>query len=200
MSRRLHRICTQRADEGFSLPELLVVLLVGGVLAAIALATTKSAVTTLNSSSAMDTLKARLNVAREAAISRQRDVVVTFVGTNVVRFFVVNPDATQTQIDEARMEGDVTFTTFAGQGTVNDPQVPWCNDGANAFRILNGIATLRFNSDGALINSANRQIVSGCLYIGKPGSPATARALSVFGTTGRSRAFNFANASAGWSH
>lgn len=195
MRRELHGIRQLRAEDGFTLIEILVVAALGACLLAFAVFTTGNGLTAFKASGAMDALRSRLQVARDTAISRQRDVQLTFVDNKTLRFFVVNPDGTQTQVDELVLEGDTTFTTFAGQAAAPDA---WCVDVANGFRNMNNQLTLRFNSEGALVDSATRNLVSGCLYLGKPNAPPTARAISVFGPTGRTRTYKWSNAA--WVH
>jgi prepilin-type N-terminal cleavage/methylation domain-containing protein len=190
MRRELHGIRQLRAEGGFTLIEIMIVVALGACLMAFAVFSAGNGLTAFKASSAMDALRARLQVARDTAISRQRDVQLTFVGNNRLRFSVVNPDGTLTQVDELFLEGDTTFTTFAGQAAAPDT---WCTNVANGFRNMNGLLTLRFNSDGALVDSATRNIVSGCLYLGKPNAPPTARAVSLFGATGRARTYKWSN-------
>jgi prepilin-type N-terminal cleavage/methylation domain-containing protein len=193
---RLRRTRRHRSEQGFSVLELLLVIAIGGTVMGIALFSTKYARAAFQANGAMETLKSRMLAAREMAIARQRDIAIAFIGTDTVRFMMINPDATTTQVDELTMEGKVIFTTFNGQGAPADQT--WCTDGANAFRVLNGQGTLRFNSDGALVDAVTRNIVSGCLYVGKANDPETARAISLFGATGRARTYKFM--SAAWVH
>jgi prepilin-type N-terminal cleavage/methylation domain-containing protein len=195
MRRELHGIRQVRAESGFTLIEIMVVVALGACLMAFAVLSAGNGLTAFKASSAMDALRARLQVARDTAISRQRDVQLTFVDARTLRFSVVNPDGTLTQFDELVLEGDTNFVRFAGQAAAPDG---WCTDVANGFANMNNQLTLRFNSNGAMIDSATRNMVSGCFYLGKPNTPPTARAISLFGPTGRARTYKWSNSS--WAH
>jgi prepilin-type N-terminal cleavage/methylation domain-containing protein len=189
LSRRPQAIQNRAASSaGFTILELLLVIAIGVTLAAFGLIRIQGGLAAFRANGSMSTLKAKLQSARELAISRQRDIAITINGTTGVTFYVVNPDATQTQVDKMEFESGVTFTTFGGQGTPSDT---WCSDAANLFRNLNTKTTLRFNSDGALIDSTTRNIVSGCFYMGRAGEPETSRSVSLFGGTGRARTYKW---------
>lgn len=192
---RLRRTYRHRSDQGFSVLEILIVVAIGATVMGMALFTSRHARASFQTNAAMDLLKSRMLTARETAIARQRDVQIVFAG-NTVNFLMINPDATTTPVNSLVMEGRVTLTTFAGQGAPTDQT--WCTDVTNAFRVLNNQATLRFNSDGALIDSVTRNIVSGCLFLGTPNEPQTARAISVFGASGRTRTYKWG--STDWVH
>jgi hypothetical protein len=102
-------------------------------------------------------------------------------------------------VDAIALEGGMTFATFTGQGAPA-LETPCTQPVAtNAFANLNGLATLRFNSDGALIDSATRLPVSGCLYLGSANNdPATSRSISLLGATGRARTYRWSNTT--WVH
>jgi len=91
------------------------------------------------------------------------------------------------------------FTTFSGQGAPA-AEVPCTQTLAvNPYKNLNGMANLRFNSDGAMIDSTTRLPVSGCLYLGNADTnAATARSIGMFGTTGRARTYRWSNTT--WVH
>jgi Tfp pilus assembly protein FimT len=183
---------------GFTVIELLIVMSLGIALAAFAVFQSRAGMSTFRANSAMNSLKAKLNSTREMAMSRQRDIKITFNGTNGVDFFMVNPDASLTKVDNVALEGGSTFVSTFDQLTGKTNLDSWCTDSKNLFANLDGQTTLRFNSDGALIDGTTRQLVSGCMYIGVSGTNSTARAISLFGSTGRMRTYRYV--ASAWVH
>jgi Tfp pilus assembly protein FimT len=177
---------------------LLLVIAIGMTLCAFGLVRTQAGMAAFRANGAMSSLKSKLQFVRELAISRQRDIKLTYNGTNGINFFQINPDATETQVDTLVLEGFTVFTTFGGQNAPDPANAQWCTDALNTFRNLNTQNTLRFNSDGALIDSTDRKLVSGCFYLGKTGDPTTARSISMFGATGRARTYRWSNTT--WIH
>ncbi len=198
MSRRIHTIHKSGRQAGFTVIELLIVMALGILLCAYATVQTRQGMATFRANGAMNAVKAKLNSIRETAMSRERDITIQFNGTNGIDFFMVNPDASLTKIDNVTLEGSNTFVSTFSTLTGTTALDTWCTDGTNTWANLTTKTTLRFNSDGALIDGATRKLVSGCFYLGVSGTNTTARAISVFGATGRMRTYRYVGTS--WTH
>jgi prepilin-type N-terminal cleavage/methylation domain-containing protein len=198
VSRRTDTLHKSSRQAGFTVIELLIVIGLGVLLCAYATVQTRQGLSAFRANGAMNAVKAKLNSIRETAMSRERDITIQFNGTNGIDFFMVNPDASLTKIDNVTLEGTNTFVSTFSSLTGTTALDTWCTDGANTWANLTTKTTLRFNSDGALIDGATRKLVSGCLYLGVSGTNSTARAVSVFGATGRMRTYRYVGTA--WMH
>ena len=62
--------------------------------------------------------------------------------------------------------------------------------GATSATTFTGTAPVMFTSDGSLVDS-NGDIVNGSIFLGTPGQPETARAVTIFGVTGIMRTWKW---------
>jgi len=140
--------------------------------------------------SAMDQLLYQLRSARERAISHRREVQVQFVGTNqltVTEIWLVGTAPLPTTVT---FEGGAQYIVFS---TVPDLPAPY-NFGNTApiyFGALSGgPPIMKFSTTGAFIDGGNT-LLNGTVFMGIPGKPSTARAISVLGATGRVREYHW---------
>jgi prepilin-type N-terminal cleavage/methylation domain-containing protein len=186
----------RRGNAGFTVPEMLIVVVVIGTVSGIALFALGGSVRAARARGAVAQLKNQIANARELAISQQRDIRIEFTAPSQIRVVRINrPIAVgnETVLVDVRLEGGMTFQKFGGM-----PETPdaWGGDAAIAF----GTATsLRFRSgDGALIDQ-NDASVNGRVFLGHVnGGVDTAGVVSVFGPTGRLRAYRLAGGT--WSY
>lgn len=188
---RTRRSRAAGAEAGFSLVELLLVLALGGTLLATSIIMTRSGVTSFKASGALDSVRGQLHVAREQAISRQRTVRLTVSDTKIDLFEVPpDPDDDEVKIGTVMLPGDLKFQRLeTGDARPSDS---WCAAGATTPVLYTSdlAEKLRFNSDGSLTDDTGA-LVSGCLYLGETGKLTTARAISIFGSTGALRPFKW---------
>jgi len=126
----------------------------------------------------------QLQVARELALNERRSIEVRLVEPNQIVTLRREIPAGETLLGRVFFEGNVRFTRFAG---VPDTPERFGDDRAIAF----GDATeLVFTADGQFVNERGEPI-NGSVFFGVPGEVTTARAVTIFGPTGRVRAYRW---------
>lgn len=179
-----------KADQGFSLIEVMIVLLLGALLMSVAGMSARSGQLAFRANGAQARLKGKLHTAREYALSHQRPVLLVFTADGRLLFNEVDSAVSQPEIVDlaVQFEGDMGFGRLEGQGTVQDEL---CETGGTT--VLNGREGLRFNPEGRLVD-ADAEPVSGCFYLAdNTSTPTMSRAISLFGPTGRLRTFEWRN-------
>jgi prepilin-type N-terminal cleavage/methylation domain-containing protein len=185
---------TRRPQDarGFSLLELLVAMALGATLLGVTIMATRSGLTGMRANSSVDVLKVKMHVARELAMTRQREITLTFTSNRVLEFRQVNPgEATQPLVETVALEGDMEFYKFASGAPA---PVAWCTEDSSN---LNGKTGLRFNTEGVLVDAARNQ-VNGCLWLANSKNQSTGRVIRAFGSTGRLAVFHWQGTV--WSH
>lgn len=178
-------------DGGFTVIELLMVLVMMGTVLAIGLGGFTVALDTVRGDASMNVVLWQLKLARETAINQRRSVRVTFTEPNYMTVVRQNIPSGTTLISTAVLEHQTKFYVFS-----NMPDTPDGFGKANAIDF--GTATeIRFNSEGQLTNQLGA-IINGSVFIAKPSSRMTARALTVFGPTSTIRTYRW-NGTA-WKH
>lgn len=175
------RSARQRQQGGFSAVELTIAMVLLLVLVAITILSTRGAVASMRVNSALTHLSAELRTAREMAVSQRRDIQLTFTAPDQIQLTRLDQPSGTTVFPAVKL-GDagsqVEFTLFAGL-----PDTPDGFGNASAVS-FGGSPTMIFRSDGSFVDSNNVPL-NGSAFIGIPGHPATARAVTVLGTTGR---------------
>ena len=188
---------------GFSVVELVVVLAMTVILTTGAILVLQPAMRNYRSDSAMHIVVDQIRQARELAITNRRYVAISFP------FVAGRAEIAITQMN----------TLTPGAGAVNPlissvpiplpmsylvlNSLPDTPDGfGNAAPIdFEGVAGgpaggMLFQSDGELVDGATLLPINGSVFIAEPNQPASARAITVLGTTGRVRAWK--SVGAGW--
>lgn len=187
-------------QDGFSLIEVLIVVGIALVLFSFAVIGWQSANKTFVSNAAMSTVVGQLRTARQMAISKRRNVWVWFDPT------IAAPNNTQSvsyQIQAVTNEGAFPVVTallpnstqYALTGAPDTPMLfgncaAVCFGNANVASAIGGAPSGVFTSTGGFINIANAPL-DGSIFLGTPGQPGTARAVTILGATGRVRAYNW---------
>jgi type II secretion system protein H len=181
-ARRRWRRDAAAGSSGFSLIELLVVVGVIGVAAAITLMVMPGVLKTTKADSALERIGSVLRTAREQAISQRRLIRVAFTGRNqitVTRIEVRRADGTlpaPVLLNTVWLEDGVEFRTFA---ELPDTPDAFGNGSATSF---GSATTVDFTSEGSFVDQNGDQ-VNGTVFVGKAGEPLSGRAVSVFGPT-----------------
>ena len=185
-----HRKRRQPVKEaGFTLVELLMVVAVGGTLAGISVMGFANAATSIRGNNGMVQVMSQLRLARDLAISQRRTIEVEFLAPNEIRINRQDIPAGTTLLNQFFLEGTVQFVQFTG--------VPDTPDGFGASDEIDfdGANDFGFLGDGMLVDLSNPAVagtpVSGTVFLGIPNQPASARAVTVFGGTGRVRGYTW---------
>ncbi|HUB64348.1 MAG TPA: type II secretion system protein [Methylocella sp.] len=196
---------SRRQDQnGFSLIEMILVVAIIFIVSAMAIIALQPTWQQYKANAATQQVKEALRQAREYAISQRRTVAVSFsndaFGNPQV---VLNLYTVANQVESLDntpfltlpIESTVKFTTFG-----NLPDTPDAFGDSSALDFNNtAYATgtiLKFQSDGTFTDVVGTPI-NGSIFIGIPGMPNTARAITILGSTGRIKSWSGAN-QAGW--
>ena len=181
---------SNRSQRGFSLLEILTAVAIISIISAMAMLNYGTILPNFKANSAMDQLLYQLRSARERAISHRRDVQVQFVGTNQLTVTEIWLVGTAPPATTVSFEGGAKFMVFP---TLPDIPAPF-NFGNTSAVYFGGISggppTMKFTTSGAFIDGGNT-LVNGTVFMGIPGSPSTARAISILGATGRVREYHW---------
>jgi prepilin-type N-terminal cleavage/methylation domain-containing protein len=170
------------AHRGFSMIELMVVVGVIGVAAAMTVLIMPSALQAAKADGGLTRVVSALRTVREQAISQRRNIRVTFNAPNQVvvsREEVPVPPATAittTVIDTVLLEDGVSFRLFDGL-----PDTPDAFGNATVAS-FGGATFVRFTSEGAFVDQ-NGDPANGTVFLGRYTDPMSARAVTIFGPT-----------------
>jgi prepilin-type N-terminal cleavage/methylation domain-containing protein len=194
----------KRAEQGFSLLEMLVVVALAFTVMAFAVMNTMGSSQNARANSAMIAVISQLRQARELAIAKRRNVQVQFTAPNQIQLTiltlpgeVVPPVIPPTYLND-NAGGGLTFMLFAGL-----PDTPMLFGNSTAISLQQpgggGAWTVMFTTSGAFCGTAqaaaslyqatNNNPVNASLFMGIAGKTNTARAVTVFGATGRVRSY-----------
>jgi len=121
----------------------------------------------------------------DRAIAERRNIQFTFVAPNKIRLSRVEvPSGALTPVQEFTLDNGQVFVKFDSVEDTPD------HFGAEAETDFSGTAPHMFTSDGSLIDS-NGDISNGTIFIVMPSQVDTARAVTVFGVTGLTRAWKW---------
>jgi type II secretory pathway pseudopilin PulG len=192
-----------RAEQGFSMVEMLIVIAIGMTLTAVALLSIGSSVQKSNSDAAKEMVLGEMRRAHERAIDERRIYRMTFVAPRTIQLDVGTPvnlratisGSTGASFAQARLPLDlplsVQFLVVSGIPTAAGAVPDGFGSGANAidFGVNNGSGAqtqIYFQPDGRALDVSNR-LNNGVVYIAAPGQLFSSRAVSLYGSTGRSK-------------
>jgi type II secretory pathway pseudopilin PulG len=199
------------AMGGFSMVELSVVVLIILILVAVALVNMVPTVQNSKANAGMELVLGEMRRAHERAIDERRIYRITFVAPNQIQLDVgqvanvastitgTTPGFAQAQQPLTLPDG-IQFMCVSGiptgAGTVPDG----LGSGANSidFDLANGGGgnQIYFQPDGRALDGANR-LNDGVIYLAQPGNLYSSRAVTLFGSTGRSKGWTLSNLSGG---
>ena len=178
------------SQQGFSLLEILVAVAIISVVLVMAMINYGNILPNYKANSAMDQLLSQMRSARERAISHRREVLVQFVGTNQLTITEIWLVGTAPPPTTVTFEGGAQYMVFP---SVPDLPAPY-NFGNSAPIYFGGLSggppIMKFSTTGAFIDGGNT-LLNGTVFLGIPGKPSTARAISVLGATGRVREYHW---------
>jgi len=178
------------SQQGFSLLEILVAVAIISVVLVMAMLNYGNILPNYKANSAMAQLLSQMRSARERAISHRREVQVQFIGTNQLQASELWILGTPPVDKPVSFEGGAQFIVFS---SIPDLPAPY-NFGNSAPIYFGGLSggppIMKFSTTGAFIDGGN-SLVNGTVFLGIPGKPSTARAISVLGATGRVREYHW---------
>lgn len=169
--------------------EILVVVGIAAVVASLAVPVSSHFVTAAKSDSATEFTLRAITVARDRAVAERRNIELTFVTPNRIRLErqeVNSAGATtgKTVLSEVILEGGQQFVKFSGIPDTPDAF------GSGTPITFGGTPPVMFTSDGSLVDTAG-DIVNGTVLVGVANQPMTARAVTIFGVSGLTRAWKW---------
>lgn len=191
-------------EQGFSMVEVTVVLALAFVVMGFAVVNTMTSSFNAKANTAMDGLISVLRQGREMAIAKRRNVEVTFTSPNKIQLTVLTlpgevvPPAMAPVYLNDNAAGGMTFQLF---GTLPDTPMAFGNSQPINLQQPTGGGTwsVMFTTSGAFVGSTqtaanlylttNNDPVNASLFMGITGKTATARAVTIFGATGRVRSY-----------
>lgn len=201
---------TNNAEQGFSLLEMVVVMGLALTVMAFAVMNTMSSTQNAKANASMDAVISQLRQARELAIAKRRNVQVQFTAPNQIQVTVLTlpgeaiPPALPVVYLNDNVAGGSTFTVFPSL-----PDTPMNFGNSTAINLQQptggGAWSVMFTTSGAFAGSAqaaaslyqatNNNPVNASIFLGVAGRTNTARAVTVFGATGRVRSYTWTGSS-----
>lgn len=192
----------RRTESGFSVVEILIVTGIMGILTAMAVVMIGFSRQALVGDGAMRVVMAQMNQAKEQAITQRRNMRLTFANGNsmqIVREEVPGP--TLTTITSVPFEGRMTFYKAASLPDLNiatnNPvisELPMVASPSLSTTSAVGFGAttteIKFSPDGTMIDQ-NGNVVNGTVFVGLANQNISTRAIAVFGSTGRIRAYRW---------
>jgi prepilin-type N-terminal cleavage/methylation domain-containing protein len=180
----------RRAQHGFTLLELLMVVAIVGILGAVAIGVTPGIVRAAKGETSAAQVTSFLKRTRELAISRRRNIEIRFLPPNQIqsaqRAVPDPPNAlpAPTVLETMSFEGRLEYRRFGG--------VPDTPDlfGNTADVNLGGANPVMFTSEGTFAD-ANGDPVNASVFLGVVNQRDTANAITVLGTTAAVRSWRY---------
>lgn len=172
-------------ERGFTLLEIMLVVAIMGTLFAMAIGVSPSFLRAARAEAGMTQAIETMRTAREIAISQRRNVELRFVGNNVIQSVRQNIPTGTTVLRGIQFENRVQFLLLPGVPDTPDGFTPTPPGLTNPVA-FGASPTRMFTSEGTLVDQ-NGDVLNGTLFLGIPGDTSSARAITVFGTTGLMR-------------
>lgn len=168
-----------RNEAGFSLLELLVVIGILGVLAAMTIMMSPAFMRHARAESSIAQVLDMLRFARETAISQRRNVMVVPVGLTGMQIVRQDLGVGSPTTVLRTVEFDNRMQFRLEPGVPNTPDAFSLNGTPVAF----GAATSRlFTSEGTFVDQSG-DVLNGTFFLAIPNDPLSVRAVTIFGPT-----------------
>jgi prepilin-type N-terminal cleavage/methylation domain-containing protein len=174
----------QRSQRGFTLIEMMMVVAILAVCAAVTIAVNPQMIRTAKIDGGLVQVMDTLRAARDMAISQRRNIQVQFSGTNTINVYRVNvPNNDLTLLRTVRLENRLRFMLVSG--------VPDTPDAFGRTSPTSFSSTVRmFTSDGTFAG-ATGDPMNGTLFLAVPDEENSSRAITFFGPTALLRAWRW---------
>jgi type II secretory pathway pseudopilin PulG len=200
----------KRAEQGFTLVEGITVIFIVLVLSAMAIMSTRSTTYASKANDAMFQVVTQLRNARQLAVTKRRNVLVTFTAPNEIQLTVEtlpgeNPATPILPVYlNDNVPGGCTFYVYPGT-----PDTPMAFGNATALDFTPasggtaGLAVM-YSTAGSLVGTTagsgfntvgNSNPVNASIFVAIAGQANTARAITVLGSTGRVRSYSWTGSS-----
>lgn len=177
-------------ERGFTLTELIITITFFLTVSGMALALIGSALPSVRTDGEVNRLVGLFQLARETAITRQRDVEIRIDPDTHSVLVVRHEEDTEVPVTQLFFEYNVTFRQFTGMGDTPEEY------GDDATVNFGDAESLTFAPDGSFVADDDVPL-NGTIFLGVEGRPETARAITLTGTTARARLYSW-NATDGW--
>ena len=181
MTKENHRL---KGESGYNLVEMMFVMGLMAVLSGMAVLQINTSRPGLKADGGMRVILGQLNQARELAITQRRFMRVTFTNPNQVAIIREDTPLTTTTISTVLLEGGVTYSF--GTGVPDTPE----HFGTNTSTYFGSVTNVKFTPDGQLVNQDGAG-ANGTVFLSINGIPLSARAITIFGSTGRVRGYKW---------
>lgn len=164
--------------------ELLVVVAITGVLAAIGGLQIIMSRPGMQADSGMRVVLAQMRAARERAITERRYVRLNLIAPSTVQIIREEVNGTTTVIATQEVESGVRFMLVNGV-----PDTPDAFGATSAVAFGNAI-NVKFTPEGTLVNQDGVS-TNGSIFLAQPTDSIAARSITILGATGRIRAYRW---------
>lgn len=173
---------TVRGQRGFTLIEMMVVVLVIAIVGAMTIFAVQAAIPSARGDAAMDAVLSMLRLGRDSAITMRRKIEVRFPSASQIDIVRIDVGPAERIIGSASLEGNTVFMLTAG---VPDTPDAYGNAAPTDF---GGAVIVRFNEDGTMSDGGGVPL-NGTVFIGQAAETRAARAVTVTGVTGRAQGY-----------
>lgn len=182
---KLDRAPSWRLHAGYSLVEVMIVVCLAAIVAGMAVPIASALLHQRKADSGVVAALTAVTAARDRAVAERRNIQLTFLDPNRIRLSRVEvPGGALTTVQEFTLDNGLQFLKFDGLPDTPD------KFGAASATAFSGAPPVMFSSDGSLVD-ANGDVVNGSIFVGLPQQSGTARAVTVFGATGLTRAWKW---------
>jgi prepilin-type N-terminal cleavage/methylation domain-containing protein len=177
--------------RGFSLLEMIIVVCISLIAAAIASMMMRPVMRGARADSAYQITLSQLRNARNLAITNRKTYMVVFAAPRTITTTRLDAGVPTTLITSVTLPLDITFNNLVGIPNTNATTPDNMGTGAKAIDFdINvgggGSGTIYFWPDGTT-KDINGNLNSGIVYTARNGDLLSSRAVTLFGATGRSR-------------
>lgn len=189
----LHKRKTKESEKGFSLTEVLIVIIILSILAVLALPQIIASRRVFRFSGMQRQFVASLSEARQAAMTQR--IPITFRYNNSAKKTIIYGGAFGAYGDKKNL---VTEMTGSGIGTAEvvygrptGATTAALGDSSNLTKVAGGVIDVTFQADGSVVDAANTPVNTAFFFYHKKYSVDTAFAVSVLGAGGRVKIWRY---------
>lgn len=190
-----------RKQAGFSMLELLIVIAIIAVLAAVAIFNLPTALRAMRVNNGYQTLLTQMRMARESAVAKRTIFYLTFDNPAQNIRLTQRTAGVDQVISTVPLPYDIQFTVVPGMPNTGATTPDNFGTGATAIDLDIGnnggvVNQIFFYPDGSARDNLGR-VDSGVIYICRAGDLMSCRAVSIYGATGRIRGWQLTRNPAG---